>query len=411
MELKTNYQYTYFIYPYAIKKSNYKNYIKSLIKKQRFQIKFFDGFKDIDLYNYFLPSIKKKYFQNFTFSKEKINVFEKLGTLNQRKILTEQGCIMFEYLLKDECQGKTEEQEGIFFTINKIKLICFKTGICFLLIKTHIEGSDNFSDILNFNYKFSNLNFETKNLKNINNIKIQTDKFSSMKQIKQFIEQIIGKKLINNELDIDENAFQIYTYACVDSKYWNKDNDFKNIEKEFYKMSEVKESSTNDYKEFEKLNMLSNSSFMRLRITPKCCALICSSTENSNYTKLPYKYENEYLYTYIISLHERYYLKNIKSQLEKCKNNEENIKMLIDSIEEVTDTEITQESFGQKIHQRCKKKFNIKELYEDLKERYDIFYKKAKIEKYTKVTSILLIIMALCLLVSVSNLVAWWYLK
>ena len=409
MELKTNYQYTYFIYPYAIKKESYNSYIKGLMKNKKFDIKFFDGFKDIELYDYFLPSIKKNYFQNFTFSKEKLSLFNKLSFSNRKRILTNQESITFEYKIDDEYQGKTGEAEGIFFTINKIRLICFKTGICFLLIKTHIEETNNFSNILDFNYKFSNLKFEANNLKNINNIKIQTNKFSNMQQLSEFIEKIIGTKIINREIDIDENSFQIYTYACIDSKYWNKSDNFKNIEKEFLKFSEVAPSSSNEFKEFEKMNVIANSNFMRLRINQKCCALICSSTENANYTKLPVNYENQYLYTYIFALHQRVYLKKVNRDLKNKKDNEEQIKKMVEIMNDVLETEITQDSLGEKIYKRCREKFNIDDLYKDLKNKYDIFYKKAKIEKYTKITSILITIMTLCLLVSISNLLAWRY--
>ena len=62
MELKTNYQYTYFIYPFAIKEENYKKYISSLIKNKSYQIKFFDSFKNIELFKYFVPNVKEKDF-------------------------------------------------------------------------------------------------------------------------------------------------------------------------------------------------------------------------------------------------------------------------------------------------------------------------------------------------------------
>ena len=151
MELKTNYQYSYFIYPFAIKEENYKRYIKNLIKNKKFKIKFFDYFKDVELYKYFVPTVKQDFFQDFSFDKEKINKFNKLSYGQQIKILENQNCLIFEYLLKKQIQGKIEEKDGIFFTIPKIELICFNTGICFLSIKTHLEETNNFSDILNFN--------------------------------------------------------------------------------------------------------------------------------------------------------------------------------------------------------------------------------------------------------------------
>ena len=411
MELKTNYQYTYFIYPFAVKKENYKRYIKGLLSNKNFNVKFFDSFKDIELFNYFLPSIKKKYFQDFSFSQEKLSEFKKLSNSNRKRILLEEDCLIFEYRLDNEYQGKTGDEEGIFFKISKIELICFSTGICFLLMKTNIEDSNEFSDILNFNYKFSNLGLEYKKIRNINNIKIQTDRFNNMQEVNTFIEDITGTKVINNEIDIDENSFQTYTYACVDSKYWNKDTDFKNLEKEFIKFAEVYPSSSNNYIEYDKLTILANSNFMRLRINNRCSALICSSTESINYTNLAFEYENQYLYTYIIALHQRYYLKKLNKQLTNKYNNENCMEKLADFIKNMWSTEVTQEPFGHKIYKRCKEKLNLDDLYKDLKNNYDIFYKKAKIERCTKLVSILIGIMIICSILNISSLLAWYFFK
>ena len=59
-------------------------------------------------------------------------------------------------MLEKDIQGKNQEK-GIFFKIQKLELICFNTGICFLIMKTNIENSKSFSDILNFNYKFRDI--------------------------------------------------------------------------------------------------------------------------------------------------------------------------------------------------------------------------------------------------------------
>ena len=53
MELKTNYQYTYFIHPFVVAENKYQKYILSLIKDKRFTLKVFQKNKDIDLYSYF----------------------------------------------------------------------------------------------------------------------------------------------------------------------------------------------------------------------------------------------------------------------------------------------------------------------------------------------------------------------
>ena len=307
MELKTNYQYTYFIYPFAIKMDKFKSYILGLLKNENYQLHFFVIFKDVDLYKYFIPSIKANTFQDFTFTKEKIEAFQKLSYTNQYKELLKQNCIMFDYKLK-KMQGKTEEQDGIFFEIQKVRLVCFQTGICFLLFKTHIEETDKFSDLLNFNYKFGNLNLENKNLKKLNRIKIQTDAFSSMSYLSEMIHNITGQKIDSRELEMDDNLFLTYAYACIDSSFWNKDTNFDNIKNEFVKFSKLSPSNTNVNMDYERLTMLTNSNYMQLRINSRGSFLICSSTDSYNYTNLPQIYEKQYLYTYLIALHQRYYL-------------------------------------------------------------------------------------------------------
>ena len=409
MELKTNYQYTYFIYPFAIKEKKYKKYVSNLIKDKRYKIKFFDSFKDVELYKYFVPNVKEKIFQDFSFTTEKINKFEKLGFKNKLNLLQEQNCLIFEYDLEDKLQGKIDEKDGIFFTIPKIELICFNTGICFLLLKTHLLETNDFCDILNFNYKFENINLENKNIKKLQNIKIQTNMFSNIKEISEIIYEITGQKIESNKLDIDENLFLVYTYACIDSNYWNKNNSFENIENEFVKLAEVKPDNVNVNVDYDKLSTFTNSAYMRIRINNKCSALICSSTDTENYTKLPEAYENEYLYTYIIALHQRYYIKKINNDFSaKPKST---IKRFIEFTNNIWISEITTDSLGQKIYKRCKEKFALEDIFMEAKNKYDIFYKKLNIEKNKKINSILILILISCLILACANFASWMFFK
>lgn len=45
MELKTKYQYTYFIYPYLIEEKNYQKYLYKLLKNEQCRLKLFDNKK------------------------------------------------------------------------------------------------------------------------------------------------------------------------------------------------------------------------------------------------------------------------------------------------------------------------------------------------------------------------------
>ena len=138
--------------------------------------------------------------------------------------MRQEKCLIFEYVLENQMQGKIEEKDGIFFNITKIELICFNTGICFLAIKTNLTETNKFEDILNFNYKFENLNLENKNIKKLDNIKIQTSTFSNMNKISEILEEITGQRIESRKIDIEENLFLVYTYACLESNYWNKES-------------------------------------------------------------------------------------------------------------------------------------------------------------------------------------------
>ena len=173
MELKTKYQYTYFIYPYIVNENKYDKYILKLLNQKDKKVKFFEKEKDLDIYSYFLPTIKEFMFQGFEFNKEKINKFEEFNKEMQTMILSKYPCTVFEYSIGTELQGKAGEEEGIFFKIQKIELICFNTGICFLVIKTNIEDSKEFADVLNFNYKFRDIYSEFKELKEYENIRLR----------------------------------------------------------------------------------------------------------------------------------------------------------------------------------------------------------------------------------------------
>ena len=409
MELKTNYQYTYFIYPFAIKEDKYKRYISSLMKNKNYQIKFFDSFKDVDLYKYFVPSVKEKIFQDFSFNKEKINVFYKLSERQRVKLLQEQNCLIFEYILENQMQGKIEEKDGIFFNISKVELICFNTGICFLTIKTNLTESNNFDDILNFNYKFENLNLENKNIKKLDNIKIQTSTFSNMNKISEILEEITGQRIESRKIDIEENLFLVYTYACLESNYWNKESDFENIENEFVKLAEVKPNDINVNVDYDKLSILADSSYLKMRINNKCVATICSAADITNYTRFPETYENQYLYTYIIALHQKYYLKKLNIEFKEKPGIA--IKEFINFTNNIWISELTTEAFGQKVYKRCREKFNLEEIFNDVKNKYDIFYKNLNIEKHKLTNKVVIILLIICFILGLGNLASWMFFK
>ena len=150
MELKTRYQYTYFIYPYVIEEKNYSKYLLRLLKDKKCTMKKFDIAKDLSIYQNFLPNIRKFMFWSF-------------------------------------------------------------------------------------NYKFRDITSKADELKEFENIKIQTSIFKDSKDIIKFIKDITGNTSLAEDLNIDQERFITYSYACISQEDWNDNVEIKTIEKLFFK--------------------------------------------------------------------------------------------------------------------------------------------------------------------------------
>mgnify|MGYP001148028626 CR=1 FL=1 len=238
MELKTRYQYTYFIYPYVIEEKNYSKYLLKLLKDKKCTMKKFDIAKDLSIYQNFLPNIRKFMFWSFNYTKQQMRELESLDNELKANILSKYPCTMFDYNIKQNVQGKVQNEDGIYFDITKVELICFNTGICFLLFKTIIDGENNkFSDVVNFNYKFRDITSKADELKEFENIKIQTSIFKDSKDIIKFIKDITGNTSLAEDLNIDQERFITYSYACISQEDWNDNVEIKTIEKLFFKFS------------------------------------------------------------------------------------------------------------------------------------------------------------------------------
>ena len=127
MELKTNYQYTYFIHPFVINKGKYPKYILKMLKDKNCNLKVFQKEKDLKLYKYFLPKTREFLFSSFSYGATKLKKLEELPIETRAALLAKNQCNIFEYTLKKDIQGKLEKGNGIFFSIQKIDIICFST--------------------------------------------------------------------------------------------------------------------------------------------------------------------------------------------------------------------------------------------------------------------------------------------
>ena len=407
MEIKNKYHYTYFIHPYVIKENKYNKYILKLLKDKKCKIRFFQKEKDLDIYTHFLPSIRRYLFPTFEFSKNKIRRFKEMPRETQAAILSKSPCTIFEYNIGKNVQGKMGKEAGIFFRIEKIEIICFNTGICFLNIKTNIEDSDKFEDVLDFNYKFRDINSEFSTLKDFENIRIQTNSFSDIKKINELINDITGNSNQINNLDIDINSFLVYSYTCIDQDVWNENKEFSEIEHEFFKYINVLPSgyniSFNNSNERKKVKTISNFKYVKYGFSKKGTSLLTSNIDTLNYTKIPHSFENEYLYTYILNIYKRIFLKKINMEYKQSSNMKRTRKRFVKFTQDLWIQESTNANLGGNLNQRWKESLELDQLYLEVKNKYDILYKEQNIEKTTKTNKVIMLVLVISLIINILN--------
>lgn len=405
MELKTNYQYTYFIHPFVIKDGKYQRYILKMLKDKNCKLSVFQKEKDLRLYKYFLPKTRDFLFSSFSFTSSKLKKFEDLPIETRAAVLSKYQCTIFEYRFKKDVQGKVDGNKGLFFNIQKVKIICFNTGICFLVMKTNIEEESSFSNVLNFNYKFRDINHELADLENYDNIRLQTDSFSDVENFKDFIKNITGSNAEAIKLNVDTERFLTYSYTCIDQEAWNSTNGFENIQHDFIKYANILPADNSiNYKE-NKVTAFSNWKYAKLGLTKLGMTLFTSSIDMNNYTILPDEYENQYLYTYILNLYKKIYLKKLELEFKKANKVKQTRKKFIDFTKNLWIQEITEDETGTILNHKLQEIFELDKLYNEVKNKYDVLYKELNIEKNSKSTIIIALILVISLIFNVLNFI------
>ena len=416
MGLKTKYQYTYFIHPYIVEKSKYDKYILRLFKDKRCKFKIFEKEKDMNIYNHFLPHFRNYIFPTFEFRGEKLREFNNLKPELKSKIVAKQSCAFFTYDLANNVKGKVDENnEGIFFNVESIEIICFNTGICFFTMKTNLENATDFYDVLNFNYKFKDINSKLNHLKNFDNIRIQTDTFKDVKGISELITEITGiykRKVSGTEEELSNSRFYTFGYTCIEQESWNDINKINDTD--FYRYANVLPSnySSDLDKESSNQNMrvLDKYKYYKIAITKLNSNLLCSGVDTYNYTKLPFEYETEYFYTYIIALYQKMFLRKLNSDFKEYGKITKMRTEFIAFTKQFWEKEITLSDSGTTYYNELKKVLELDNLYDEIRSKYEVIYKELNIEKNNRYFTILIMLLIFSLTLNTANIIMLLYL-
>ncbi len=407
MEQKTKYQYSYFLYPYIIEEKKYDKYLLKLLKDKHCKLKIWEKERDLNIYTYFLPTVRDYLFWSFSYTEEQKKELEKLEVNMKAVLLSKYPCTMFTYTLGEQVQAKAGEENGIFFDIPKIEIICFKTGVCFLLFKTIIEGKNNFSDILNFNYKFRDINAQLSSLKNYENIHIQTNSLKDIKELSTIIKNIAGPNKDAKAMNLEEERFLTYSYICLEQEDWKKEEEFASLQEEFMKFSNVLPSNyqVNFSEQRYKEQVVELFKYTKIGITKQATVLLTSGISPEYYTKLPFAYEQEYLYTYVFLLYKKIYLKKMNLEFKRTKNFTKTRNELLDFTRNIWIQELTQEEEGSKLCEKWKETLELEYLYTEIKNKYDMVYKDFNIEQNRKINLFIVAILLGTLTFNIINFI------
>lgn len=405
MELKTNYQYTYFIHPFIIKENRYQKYILKMLKDKRCNLKIFQKEKDLKMYQYFLPKTREFLFSSFSFGNTKLKKLEELPIETQSAILSKYECNIFEYTLKKDIQGKIDEKKGIFFNVQKIEVICFKTGIGFLVMKTSIEDYQNFANILNFNYKFKSINQEQTNLDKYDNIRLQTSSFEDVETFREFITGITGANLGASKLDIDTEKFLTYSYVCIDQSAWNHENEFEKIKHNFEKYALIFPADNSRNVESKNIKTMSKWKYAKVALSKQGVMLFSSSADMNNYTILPDEYEKQYLYTYILNLYKKIELKKIEQEFKDPKKVKKARNKFVEFTRNMWIQEITEDETGTMLNHKIQEALETEKIFAQVKNKYDILYKDLNIEKNKFATIAISVVLVASLIFNILNFI------
>ncbi len=224
-----------------------------------------------------------------------------------------------------------------------------------------------------------------------------------MKNIKKLIEDILPQKNNIEKINIDSKKFFTYSYSCIDQENWNEKNDFIEIKDYFNKYSNIKQSNYNVRIENVRSYDISKNKFAKIGLTKTSSMLLTSGIETYNYTNLPYIYENELFYTYIIQLYKKIYLKKLLYEYKFKKDKIKTRKKFLNFTKNIWVQEITNDEQGTYLSKEWKKALELDTTYKEVKNKYDLIYKESNIEKTEKTNKFILIVLAISLIMNIIN--------
>ena len=397
-EEKFKYQYTYHILPY-IYEGRYEEYLTKLLKDTNIIEYKYDKVKNLEVFSYFKKDILEAMFYEFPYKKiDELTIQKKVNKLLKYESVT------FEYDIIDKEKNKISmndivkiagneqyERNGnkgnIKFDIEDFKIIVFKSGIAFIILKTVITNTKYISDVMDFNYRFKSIMSKRDIIKKLDNIEISLlgDEVNGVDKLKQIISTYVGNNKNNKILENNEE-FYTFSYLCMDNIYM-KDESNKNVLKNIYfKYSRVLQSGYDTEGLEEETIVSKNMKELKdanIGITKISSMLLCSGVDPFNFTVLPRDYETKMLYTYIIALYQKLFLVMISKELTSENNKKQKIgrTKFNEFIANMWYNELTLSEKGSIYYEYLKRILELNKTFDETQLKYKLIFRYNKKNK------------------------------
>jgi len=186
------------------------------------------------------------------------------------------------------------------------------------------------------------------------------------------------------------------------------------VESEFLKFANVLPRNYNS--DFNKsnieqnLHIISKLKYVRTGITKTSSSVMCSGVDTYNYTKLPYEYENEYMYIYLLGLYKKMFLTKINLEFKEYDKIVLMRLKFVKFTKLIWNKEISTDDTGSLYYKTLNKTLELEELYEEIKTKYEIIYKDLNIEKNNVYYSVIVILLMFSLIFNTINILFLMYL-
>ena len=241
-------------------------------------------------------------------------------------------------------------------------------------------------------------------MRNYDNIRLQADYFEDVQEIKDFITSITGPNFDALKINLDVERFYTYSYTCIEQYYWNSNTKFDSIKTDFLKYIGIYPNDRGmNIDESENIKVITKDKFSKIGISKLGINLFSSDVDLNNYTILPQEYENQYFYTYILALYLNVYLKKLDYNFKTGKNLTKTRQDFIEFTKNIWIQDITSEDFGSLLYHDIKEVTELEELYNKVKNKYDILYREMNIEKNQKMSIFIAVVLVITLVFNILN--------